>query len=148
MADWELKPAHWHDLNEVRRLEKICFPKDAWPVWDVIGVLTFPNVVRVKAVENGQIIGFAAADIRPSQQTAWIATIGVLPQYRHRGVGSALLDFCEAEAGMPAMRLNVRTSNHEAIQLYRNRGYQQIGRWPGYYSDREDAIVMEKRLTQ
>ena len=146
MADWELQTAGWRDLNEVRRLEKICFPKDAWPVWDVLGVLTLPNVVRVKAVENGKIIGFAAADIRPSQHKAWIATIGVLPQYRNQGVGGALLDFCEEKAEVPAMRLNVRTTNHEAIQLYRNRGYQQIGRWAGYYSDGEDAIVMEKSL--
>lgn len=139
-------PATWRDLNALRQVERVCFPKDAWPIWDLIGVLTLPNVVRLKAVIDDQMVGFIAGDIRPSQQIAWIATIGVLPVYRGRGIGSALLEACEQELKVESVRLNVRVSNHSAIRLYRSLGYQQVGRWPHYYSDGEDALIMEKEL--
>lgn len=140
-----IEPATWRDLNALRHLEKTCFPKDAWPLWDLIGVLTLPNVVRLKAVEEDQMIGFIAADIRPRDHMAWIATIGVLPSHRGKGLGRALLQTCEENLGHITIRLNVRTSNHSAIQLYQTSGYQKVGVWPGYYADGEEALVMEKR---
>jgi ribosomal-protein-alanine N-acetyltransferase len=139
-----IEPATWRDLNALRHLEQICFPKDAWPLWDLIGVLTLPNVLRLKAMEGDQMIGFIAADIKPREQMAWIATIGVLPNYRGKGLGRALLQTCEEHLGPITIRLNVRTSNLSAIQLYLTSGYQKVGVWPGYYSDGEEALVMEK----
>ena len=59
-----VEPATWRDLNPLRSLEKICFPVDVWPLFDMIGVLTFPGVVRLKATQNGEMVGFIAADIR------------------------------------------------------------------------------------
>ena len=139
-----IEPATWRDLNALRHLEQVCFPKDAWPLWDLIGVLTLPNVLRLKAVLKDQMIGFIAADIRPREHTAWIATIGVLPNQRGKGLGRVLLQTCEERLADLTIRLNVRTSNENAIQLYLTSGYQKVGVWPGYYSDGEDALVMEK----
>ena len=140
-----IEPATWRDLNALRHLEQVCFPKDAWPLWDLIGVLTLPNVLRLKAVLKDQMIGFIAADIRPREHTAWIATIGVLPNQRGKGLGRTLLQTCEERLADLTIRLNVRTSNESAIQLYLTSGYQKVGVWPGYYSDGEDALVMEKQ---
>ena len=139
-----IETATWRDLNALRQLERVCFPLDAWPIFDLIGVLTLPNVVRLKAMSDGQMAGFIAGDIRPSQHIAWIATIGVLPEYRGRGIATALLNACEARLTVPTVRLNVRVSNHIAIHLYHSLGYQDVSLWPGYYADREDALVMEK----
>ena len=138
--------ATWHDLNTVRRIEAICFPKDAWPLWDIIGVLALPNVVRLKAVCDNQTVGFIAGDLRPAERLAWIATIGVLPEYRRRGIGTALLQACEESTRLPRVRLNVRVSNDEAIRLYKQLGYGQVGLWPRYYQDGEDALVLEKKI--
>jgi len=113
-------------------------------LWDLIGVLTFPNVIRLKAMRDDKMIGFAAVDLRPSEQTAWIATIGVLPEYRGRGIGRQLMQACEQQVTLKSIRLNVRTSNHVAIQLYQDLGYIKIGVWPSYYSDGEEALIMEK----
>jgi ribosomal-protein-alanine N-acetyltransferase len=135
-------------LNALRYLEQVCFPKDAWPLWDLIGVLTLPNVVRLKAMIDEQMVGFIAGDVRASERMAWIATIGVLPAHRERGIGGALLAACEARLTVPRVRLNVRTSNEGAIRLYLNRGYRKVGLWPNYYQDGEEALVMEKHHNQ
>ncbi len=140
----EIQPATWRDLNSLRNLEKLCFPKDAWPLLDLVGVLTLPSVVRLKAELDGLMVGFIAGDIRRSQHMAWIATIGVLPEYRGRGIGRVLLDACEAQIQEPRIRLCVRASNQTAIQLYLDNGYTHAGKWERYYQDSEDALVMEK----
>jgi ribosomal-protein-alanine N-acetyltransferase len=140
-----IEPAGWKDLNAVRHVEQVCFPLDAWPLWDILGVLTFPNVVRLKATDDGKVVGFIAGDLRPSENLAWIATIGVLPDYRRRGIGAALLQACEERLTLKRIRLMVRISNQEAIELYRRTGYHQAGVWPHYYQDGEDAYILEKQ---
>ena len=140
-----IETANWRDLSALRSLEKVCFPKDAWPLWDLIGVLTLPNVVRLKAVVEAEMIGFIAGDVRQAQNMAWIATIGVLPKYRGQGIGAALIKACEDSLTVPTIRLNVRFSNQTAIGLYERLGYRRVGRWPRYYQDGEDALVMEKQ---
>jgi len=132
------------DLNALSRLEHACFGTDAWPMFDLIAVLTFADVVRLKAVESGQMIGFVAGDPKPGEGLSWIATIGVLPEYRRRGIGRDLLRACEARLKTPRIRLSVRASNTGAIRLYELEGYQQLEMWQRYYNDGEAAIVMEK----
>jgi ribosomal protein S18 acetylase RimI-like enzyme len=134
------------DLNNLRKLEQICFPKDAWPLLDLIAVLTFPGVVRLKAIENGIMVGFIAGDPRPSQHLGWIATVGVLPEYRRQGVGRALIEECEKSMKMQHVRLNVRVNNAEAIALYEKMGYYRIDVWNNYYNDGGSALVMEKKV--
>ena len=140
----DITTANLLDLNALRHLEQICFPKDAWPILDLFAVLTFPGVVRLKAVDGELMTGFVAGDPHPSEGFSWIATIGVLPEYRGKGYGRALLAACEAELTTLRVRLSVRASNETAIHLYTNTGYQLIERWTKYYNDGEDAIIMEK----
>ena len=141
-----VEPATWRDLGSLRILERICFPLDVWPLLDMVGVLTFPGVVRLKATREGEMAGFIAADIRRAENSAWIATLGVLPVYRRQGIATALLRACEAELRVPRVRLSVRASNQAALRLYSQFGYKQNGIWSGYYSDGEDALVLEKSL--
>ena len=134
------------DLNALRKLEKESFAKDAWPLFDLIAVLTFPEVIRIKAVEDNQMIGFVAGDPRHSEGWGWVATIAVNPRFRLRGIGRALLHACEKELGVPRVRLTVRSSNQGAITMYEKEGYKTIDIWSAYYNDGESAIVMEKVL--
>lgn len=142
----EIQTATLLDLNALRRLEHACFEKDAWPILDLAAVLTWPEVIRLKAVEDDQMIGFVAGDPRSSQNVAWIATIGVDPGYQRRGIGRMLLRACEAQIKLPRIKLSVRASNHGAIALYEAEGYRFVDLWRNYYSDNEDALVMEKTL--
>ena len=142
----QIMPATWHDLRELYQLERICFQVDAWPMLDVLGVLTLPQVLRLKAADKNTMLGFIAADLRRMQQTAWIATLAVLPEYQKAGLGSALLETCESQINLPLIRLSVRQSNHPAIQLYKKHAYQQVDTWRAYYKGGDDALIFEKTL--
>jgi ribosomal protein S18 acetylase RimI-like enzyme len=137
--------ATWRDLSSLRHLEKVCFPLDAWPFLDLLGVLSFPNVVRLKAVSGDEMVGFVAGD-KKNKELAWIATLGVLPAYRRQGIASTLLDHCEKGLKVPRIRLSVRATNQSAINLYTKRDYQRVGIWPNYYQDGADALVLEKHF--
>jgi len=139
-------PATWRDLGQVRLLENLCFPEDAWPLIDMVGTLTLPGVVRYKAVQGDQVVGFVAGEIKRYQQTGWIATICVHPKYRGYGIGRKLLELCEKELPVPRLKLSVRASNLSAIRMYEQAGYIRVGRWRRYYKGGEDALVMEKTI--
>jgi len=142
---YKILNANWRDLNALHHLEQICFPKDGWPLLDLISVLTYPNIVRLKAVVEEKMVGFIAGDRRDEGYLGWIATIGVLPEYRRQGIATALIGECERRLNTAIIRLNVRRSNMEAISLYKQLGYVQISTWPAYYQDGEEALIFEKR---
>jgi len=142
----EILSANLLDLNALRKLEKESFDRDAWPLIDLLAVLTFSEVIRLKAVKDNRMIGFIAGDPHPRDGWGWIATIAVDPNFRRRGVGTALLHACEKQLGVPKARLTVRLSNQGAIHLYEREGYATIDVWKAYYTDGEDAMVMEKTL--
>lgn len=142
----EIQPANIIDLGALRRLETVCFESDAWSLFDLIAVLTWPEVIRLKAVDSGMMIGFVAGDPRSSDGVAWISTIGVDPRYQRRGVGRALLRACEVQLNLQRMKLTVRVSNQAAISLYEQEGYRMVDLWRGYYNDGEDGLVMGKNL--
>ncbi|GAB1471879.1 ribosomal protein S18-alanine N-acetyltransferase [Chloroflexota bacterium] len=142
----EIVTANLLDLNSLRKLEHESFARDAWSLIDLAAVLTFLGVVRLKAVEDGRMIGFVAGDPHPSDGWGWIATIAVDPGFRRRGIGTALLHACESQLGVPKSRLTVRKSNQGAITLYEREGYQLTDEWKAYYNDGENAMLMEKEL--
>lgn len=132
------------DLGELRKFEKEVFGVDAWPLVDLVAMLTFPSITRLKAVINGRMAGLIASDMRRQQDLAWIITLGVLPEFRRQGIARALLLACEARITAKRIRLSVRRSNLSAIALYEAEGYRQVNVWEKYYVDREDALVLEK----
>ncbi len=131
----------------LRELENQAFDKDAWPLIDLIAVLTMPGVVRIKATAGDAMVGFVGGDRRSHEQVGWIITLAVHQDYRRQGIATALLHACEKELGTPIVRLSVRRTNDAAKRLYEKEGYHAYTVWPGYYSGGEDALVLEKRLT-
>lgn len=143
---FEILLATWRDLSALRELEKACFPLDAWPLLDLVGILIFPQVIRLKAVVRGEMVGFIAVDVRQREDLSWVATFGVLPGFRRCGIGSALLMEVERRVPTSCLWLSVRRSNAPALNLYRRFGYRQVEVWPRYYRSGEDALVLEKNL--
>jgi ribosomal protein S18 acetylase RimI-like enzyme len=143
---WLITAADWRDYTQVNQLERTCFGReDLWPFWDLIGVLTLPGMVRLKAVLDGKLVGFIGGERETGKRLGWVTTLAVLPDYRRRGIALALLVHGEDALGMPRIRLSVRATNDAAIQLYETNGYIQVDRWEKYYVGGEDALVFEKR---
>jgi len=139
--------AGWRDMNALMRLEKICFSKDdAWPLFDVMAVLTFPNIVRLKIEYDSSMIAFIAAEKQQEKKLAWITTIGVAPEYRRHKLAWRLLSACEKAIMFDTIRLSVRRSNSTALELYRKNGYVKVDEWPKYYIGGEDALILEKKI--
>jgi ribosomal protein S18 acetylase RimI-like enzyme len=132
------------DLGELRRFDGVCFPNDTWNLFERLVVLVSPGTVRLKVLEEGRIVAFAAARNAGPDGVAWIRSIGVLPDFRHRGLARELLRACEAELGAPRMHLFVRASNAAAIRLYETEGYAMIDLHAGFYRDGEAAAIMAK----
>lgn len=144
--DFRVTQASWLDLFPLHQLEHTCFQADAWPLIELLAVLTFPGVVRLKAVVDQHMVGFIAADKTLKHGEAWILTLGVLPDYRRKGIASLLLSECEREMGHNApIKLSVRASNLPAIHLYQQHGYCQVDVWKNYYRDGDDGLVLEKK---
>ncbi len=142
----EIQTASVLDLAALRRLEHACFAVDAWSLLDLIAVLSLPDVIRLKAVELDQMIGFVAGETSRSREAAWISTIAVDPGFQRRGIGRALLRACETRLRSAKVKLTVRVSNDGAISLYEREGYRTLEIWPHYYKDGEDGLVMAKDL--
>lgn len=144
-GNYQIEGAGLKDFNALRALEQVCFGGDAWPWLDLAGVLVLPGLVRLKASVMGRMVGFVGGDPHPSEGVGWIATLGVLPEFRRMGIATALLQVCEARMGLPVVRLSVRRSNDAAIKLYHAEGYRPVDVWVKYYYDQEDALVLEKK---
>jgi ribosomal-protein-alanine N-acetyltransferase len=140
----DLLPATLRDLGAVWALERACFGPDAWGLLDIFSSLIGPGV-RLKAVSAGRLVGFVMGDPRPRQGFAWIATLGVHPDFQRRGIGARLLAAAEARLATPRLKLTVRESNAPAIALYRKFGYEQTSVLSRYYAGGEAGILMEKQ---
>ena len=79
-----------------------------------------------------------------------ILNVAVAPGHRRKGIARILMTETEKrahQANAALMTLEVRRSNHAALELYREFDYRAVGVRPNYYVDEgEDAIVMVKEL--
>lgn len=141
-----ISEASWKDFSQVMELERVCFPQDVWPMFDVLGVLSFPWFVRIKAEVDLKLVGFIAGEVKKAKMEGWISTIGTLPEYQRNGIGKKLLLDCEKKLNVPIIKLSVRKSNLRAIEFYRGLGYEFAGTWKKYYKGDEDGIVMQKEI--
>jgi len=95
---------------------------------------------------------FSSLSLRPFSisKKGHIISIAVLPGYRSKGVGSALVE--EALEAMSAhydaehCYLEVRVSNTGALNLYRKLGFEVERTIGGYYSDGENAYIMGRQV--
>ncbi|WP_251555480.1 ribosomal protein S18-alanine N-acetyltransferase [Neobacillus muris] len=96
-------------------------------------------------LEHGdQIVGYCGVWIVLDE--AHITNVAILPEYRGRKLGDAMMRKLMAtarEMGARSMTLEVRVTNYVAQSLYRKMGFQNGGIRKNYYSDnQEDALVM------
>jgi len=143
----ELRRATINDLSAIQRIERLSF-RDPYPPYYTKALLESLADISLVAEINKEVIGYIFSRIEHKER-GHIVSIAVDPRWRHRGVGKALL--LEAmkllkDAGCKSVYLEVRVSNHVAINLYRSLGFKIIKRIPRYYRNGEDAFLMQRPL--
>ena len=141
---FEIRKAVLSDLNAALELDREAFGVDAWSILDYAGVFSFRSVKKFTALVDDKFAGFAASEFDRQQDAICLMTLAVRPEYRKRGIGTALLKHCEEAFAIKKYYLNVDCTNESAIRLYLRMGYQQTGILPSYYLNGHDALIMEK----
>ena len=78
-----------------------------------------------------------------------LASLAIHPDYRRRGIGSALLTYTIThmkKQGINHIELEVRKTNASAIAFWQKLGFVLFGSLPGFYEDGEDALRMRKTV--
>jgi ribosomal-protein-alanine N-acetyltransferase len=153
-AKLEIRRMKPDDLEEVMVIERVAFPHP-WSTelfrrelehdWSTILVSVEP---LSPLDERERITGFLIYWLVHDE--VHILNVAVAPEHRRKGIARALLQEAEKRAhaaNAALMTLEVRRSNHGALDLYRQFDYRAVGVRPNYYVDEgEDAIVMVKEL--
>jgi ribosomal-protein-alanine N-acetyltransferase len=136
------------DLDRIIEIEQLSFTLP-WSRSSFYQELTNNPYARYIVLEyDGQVIGYCGMWLVMDE--AHITNIAVLPQFRGKKLGEALMRQAMAlarEEGAKTMTLEVRVSNVVAQSLYRKLGFLNGGIRKRYYSDnQEDALVMWVKL--
>jgi ribosomal-protein-alanine N-acetyltransferase len=149
--DYEIRPLTIKHLEELDELDRRCFTNgDSYTKHTLEFLLKEPNSLayRVVSPQSGQMAAFVIA-MHEQDGTGHITTIGVAPEHRRRGLAFLLLDRVEnafSLRNVRTMRLEVRTNNFGAQQLYNRAGYSIAQRMNHYYSNGGDGFLMVKSL--
>ena len=145
------------DLRSVVHINYVCLPENYTDYFFIDLYKRFPETFIV-AEENGQVIGYIMCRVEMGLshfgfsgiiKKGHVVAVAVLPQYRRKGVGQALIT--EAMEGMRLYNakqcfLEVRVTNTSAVDLYKKLGFEVTRTIHGYYADGEDAYIMTKKL--
>ena len=141
-----LRPMRLGDLPTVMELEEELFAPDTWTAAMYREELALTDTRHyLVAEDDGTVVGYAG--LIAYDDEAHVATIGVTGSRQGEGTGALLLDalLAEADRRSPVVLLEVRADNEHAQELYRRRGFTEIGRRRGYYQPSgTDAVVMRR----
>ncbi|MGH2373745.1 MAG: GNAT family N-acetyltransferase [bacterium] len=101
----------------------------------------------VVALVNGDVAG--CVFYQPEPTHVYLGRLSVLPRYRGRGVGRALIDYVEARArtlGIPRVQIGVRLSLADIQAYYHRLGYRVVRHAAHEGYTRPTSVVMEKEL--
>ena len=141
------KPLDAAHAGAVATLESLVMGSDAWSEALVADELPRADRVWWAAYEGEALAGYAGGWIVDGQ--VQILKVGVDPAMRRRGIARELLAHVAADArdlGASRCSLEVRAANVGAQELYAALGFRSLGVRPRYYSDGEDAVIMEGPL--
>jgi len=142
------------DFERIVELEHACFEGDLAYSRRQLQYLVFSaNSTVLVETAHGVIRGFLIVLYRTGSSVAGIETVNVDPAYRKRGVAARLFATAEEDIrkkGAKKIRLEVSTTNHAAIILYKRAGFKKIGLLKNYYvfthGGSRDAIRMVKKM--
>ncbi len=139
----ETREMRYEDLDSVMAIENACFSLP-WTRGamqeELFSLMKFYYVALI----NEKVVGYGGMWHVVTE--GHITNIAVDPEYRHMGVGSAIVQRLmqtAEEKEMIGVTLEVRVSNTAAKNLYEKQGFVVTGKRKKYYTDNnEDAYLM------
>ncbi len=138
------KPLDAAHAADVASMESQVMGSDAWNANQVADELPRADRTWWAAYAENQLVAYAGGFIVDGG--VQILKIGTDPAWRRRGIARQLISRVASDArdlGASEASLEVRVSNVGAQAFYETIGMRSIGVRPHYYSDREDAVIME-----
>ena len=131
------------DLDDIESIEQRSYDTP-WSRSMFAGELAKPASLCLGAFEGEELAGSLVVS---RYVDAWhIMNIAVSPDFRRRGIATALLERLfelTDDRSRRGYTLEVRVTNSGAIRLYERLGFAARGIRRGYYTDnREDALIM------
>jgi ribosomal-protein-alanine N-acetyltransferase len=129
------------DLPSVLSIERRSFTTP-WSLAMFVLELSKPSGICLAAGSEAGLTGYLVCS---RYADVWhLMNIAVSPDHRRRGIATTLMRRMFDATGADARyTLEVRTSNDEAIAMYRRFGFRPAGRRRRYYHDNgEDAVIM------
>ena len=114
----------------------MCFGRRAWSLRAWCEVVTLPDWTAVVLELDGTIV--AVSVLLLAAPMSWLASLGVHPAWRRKGLGRSLLRDAQARARAASagwLSLEVDRAHRAAITLYRQEGFgvlrrfREDGRW-------------------
>mgnify|MGYP000688657359 CR=1 FL=1 len=141
---WHIRLAERRDISELLAIEQIQFP-EPWTRGMLLDEVTNTETRRYTVVvEDGKILGYLG--VMFVMDELHINTIGVLPDFEGKGIGTALMDDAWRDAkerSIERATLEVAVSNKRAQDLYYRYGFKPVGIRKNYYDKiGEDALVL------
>lgn len=129
--------------EEIAFIEKHCF-STPWSAEQVKS--SGDSTVFFIAKEGDQTVGYAG--MYTVLDEGYVTNIGVLPEYRKKGIGRSLTERLieySISQKLSFLSLEVRVSNSSAIGLYTALGFKEVGKRKNFYSNpKEDALIMTR----
>ena len=145
---WRLRAMRESDLDAVMAIESRAYPFP-WTRGIFRDCLQAGHQALL-ALDQDRPVGYGVVSIAAGE--AHLLNLCTAPERQGRGLGRYLLRALLRSASdhrVQRIFLEVRPSNPQAIALYHDEGFNEIGRRPRYYptaQGREDALVMAKEL--
>jgi ribosomal-protein-alanine N-acetyltransferase len=133
-VSWDITPVPIGAEVPLSAMHRACFPEGPWDAATLERILALAGGFGYLAWQGDAPVGFILA--RDLAGDVEVLSVGVLPQWRRRGVGRALIGAVVAKAeqdGLGSIVLEVAAENAAARALYAVFGFVQVGRRPGYY---------------
>ena len=140
-------PLDVNHVDAVAAIERETMGAGAWNERMIFDELSQKERTWWVAESSGHIVGYAGGMI--AGDVLEVLKVAVVPDFRRRGIARELVARVSDDArnlGAASCSLEVRASNSAARAFYESLGFSSIGARAHYYSDGEDAIIMEGAL--
>jgi ribosomal-protein-alanine N-acetyltransferase len=129
-------------MDLILKIERLSFPKSPYSQSTFLQLFAvYPDTFLVYETARE---GFPSNSIQGYilfSEEGHLISLAIHPDFRRKGIGTALLETAARILVSNELWAEVRQGNRGALDFYRRRGFQIMGRIPGYYGD-EDAWVL------